>query len=81
MNTFDFTIAIDQFLEDLDAIGAFYGHCKDASVFNSEGVTRITFHRDAARLDDAIRLAVADVQLFGYKVKLIEVEPECIGAR
>ena len=80
MNTFDFTITIDQLVEDLDAIDAFYGRCDDVSMFNSAGVTKITFHRDAESLDDAIRAAVSDVQTQGYKVKHIEVEPECVGA-
>ena len=31
-------------------------------------------------LDEAIRSAVSDVQSSGFKVKQIEVEPECVGA-
>ena len=81
VNTFDFTITIDRLVEDLDAIDALYGRCDDVSMFNSEGVTKITFHRDAASLDDAVRAAVSDVQSFGYKVKQIEVEPTCVGAQ
>ena len=81
MNIFDFTITIDQLIEDLDAIDAFYGRCDDVSMFNSEGVTKITFQRDAASLDDAIRSAVSDVQSFGYKVKHIELDPECFEAQ
>jgi hypothetical protein len=81
MHTFDFTITIDQFVEDLDAIDAFYGRCDDASMFNSEGATRIIFHREAATLDDAIRSALSDVESFGYKVRHIEAEPECVGAK
>ncbi|MCH8044796.1 MAG: hypothetical protein IID44_13870 [Planctomycetes bacterium] len=81
MKTFDFTITIDQLVEDLDAVDAFYGRCDDVSMFNADGITKITFHRDAASLDDAIRAAVSDVQSAGYKVKQIEVEPECVGAR
>lgn len=81
MNTFDFTITIDQLVEGLDAVDAFYGRCNDASMFNDDGVTKITFHREATSLDDAIRTAIFDVQTFGYKVKHIEVEPECVGAR
>ncbi|MDA1055490.1 MAG: hypothetical protein O3C40_34250 [Planctomycetota bacterium] len=80
MNTFDFTISIDKFVEDLDVIDAFYARCDDVSMFNADGVTRITFHRDAATLDEAIRSAVSDVQSSGFKVKQIEVEPECVGA-
>lgn len=79
MNTFDFTITIEQFVDDLDAIDAFYGRCDDVSMFNSQGSTKLTFHRDAASLDDAIRAAVSDVQSFGYRVTQIEFEPECVG--
>lgn len=81
MQTFDFTITIDQFVEDLDAIDAFYGRLDDVSMFNSDGATRITFHREAATLDNALRSAVSDVQSFGYKVKQIDVAPECVGAQ
>ena len=80
MHTYDFTITIDQFVEDLDAIDAVYGRLDDVSMFNSDGATRITFHREASTLDDAIRSAVSDVQSCGYRVKHIEVEPECVGA-
>lgn len=80
MKTFDFTISIDRFVEDLDVINAVYARCDDVSMFNSDGITRITFHRDAVTLDDAIRSAVSEVQSSGFKVKQIEVEPECVGA-
>ncbi len=80
MNTFDFTITIDQLVDDLDAIDAFYARCDDVSMFNSDGVTKVTFHRDAATLDDAMRSAVSDMQSCGYKVRHIEVEPQCVGA-
>ena len=48
MNRFDFTITISQFIEDLDAVEAFYARLDDVSLFNADGVTRITFHREAA---------------------------------
>ncbi|MFO7901613.1 MAG: hypothetical protein ACQESR_09455 [Planctomycetota bacterium] len=41
-------------VEELDAIDAFYGRCHDASMFNCDGV-KITFHRDAALLDETAR--------------------------
>jgi len=80
MSTFDFTIVLDQLVEDMDAVDAVYARCDDASMFNSDGVTRITFHRDATTLDDAIRSAVSDLQSFGYKIEQIDVEPACVGA-
>ncbi len=81
MTTFDFTITIDKLVDDLDAVDAFYERCDDVSMFNTEGVTKITFHRDSDSLDQAVRAAVADVQSFGFKVCQIEVEPECVGAK
>ena len=80
MNRYDITITIDRLVEDLDAVDAFYGRCGDASMFNADGVTKITFHRDADTLDAALRSAVADVEGFGYRVEKIEIEPQCVGA-
>lgn len=80
MNRFDFTVTLDQLIDDLDVIDEFYGRCDDASMFNSGGVTKITFHREAASLDDAIRSAIDDARTLGAKVTHIEVEPECVGA-
>lgn len=80
MSIFDFTIAIDRFVEDLDEVDAFYARVNDVSMFNSDGVTRISFHREAGTLEEAIRSAVADLRASGYGVKRIEVEPECVGA-
>jgi hypothetical protein len=80
MPIYDFTITIDQFVEDLDAVEAVYSRLDDVSMFNADGATRITFHREAATLDDAIRSAISEVQSLHYKVKNIEVEPECVGA-
>ena len=62
MKIFEFTITIDQYLEDLDVIDAFYGKTGDASVAGSEGKTLIHFDREAKSLDDALRSAVADLQ-------------------
>ncbi len=80
MQQFDFTVSINVFIDDLDKIDAFYGRCDDVSMFNSDGVTRITFHREAASLDEAIRSAIADTTTLGAKLTSIEVEPECVGA-
>lgn len=81
MPIFNFTITIDQLVEDVDAVDTFYGRLDDVSMFNADGATRITFHRQAPTLDDALHSAVSDVQSFGYKAKQIEVEPKCVGAQ
>jgi hypothetical protein len=80
MPTFDFTITIDQLVEDVDVIDAFYGRLDDVSMFNAHGARRITFHRESATLDDALLSAVSDLQSFGYTAKQMEVEPACVGA-
>jgi len=80
MARFDFTVTLEQLIEDLDTIDAFYGRCDDVSLFNVDGKTKIAFHREAATLDDAIRSAVSDVATLGAKVIHIEVEPECVEA-
>jgi hypothetical protein len=80
MPRFDFTITIDQYVDDLNAIEAVYARLDDVSLFNSSGLTYVAFHRTAANLDDAIRSAISDLRSFGYAIKQIEVEPQCVGA-
>ena len=78
MKVFEFTITIDQYVEDLDAIDAFYGKTGDASVAGSNGKTMIHFDREADSLDDALRRAVAEVQREGWEICEITVEPGCL---
>ena len=78
MKVFEFTIAIDQYVDDLGAIDAFYGKTDDASVAASEGKTLIHFDREADSLDEALRSAVADVQDAGWQVCEITVQPDCL---
>ena len=78
MKIFEFTITIDQYVEDLDKIDAFYGKMGDASVAGSAGKTLIHFDREAETLDDALRSAAADVQAEGWQVQEISVEPNCV---
>ncbi|QEG33308.1 hypothetical protein [Bythopirellula goksoeyrii] len=85
MRIFGFTFKIDPFVNDNDAINAFYGKCDDASVAGSGGKTLIHFDReadsldDALRRDDALRSAVAEVQGEGWQVREITVEPDCLA--
>ncbi len=78
MKIFEFTITIDQYVEDLGRIDAFYGKTGDAAVAGSEGKTLIHFDREADTLDEALRSAVADVQAEGWQVREISVEPDCV---
>ena len=78
MSVFAFTLTIDQYLEDIDAINSFYSKVDDASIAGSEGKTFIHFDREANSLDDALRSAVADVQKDGWTVQEIAVDPHCV---
>jgi len=76
---FEFTIVIDQFVDDLDVIDAFYGKNRDASIAASGGKTLIHFDREADTLDDALRGAVANVRSAGWQVCEISVQPDCLS--
>lgn len=78
MKIFEFTITIDQYVEDLDVVDAFYGRTGDASVAGSGGKTLVHFDREAGTLDEALRSAIADVQAQGWQVCDISVEPGCV---
>jgi len=75
---FEFTITIDQYVEDLDVVDAFYGKTGDASLAGSDGKTLVHFDREADTLDEALRSAIADVQAQGWQVRDISVEPDCV---
>jgi hypothetical protein len=75
---FEFTITIDQYVEDLDVIDAFYGKTGDASLAGSHGKTLVQSDREAKSLDDALRSAIADIQAQGWRVRDISVEPDCV---
>lgn len=78
MKIFEFTITIDQYVEDLDVVDAFYGKTGDASLAGSDGKTLVHFDREADTLDEALRSAIADVQAQGWQVRDISVEPDCV---
>jgi hypothetical protein len=75
---FEFTITIDEYVEDLDVVNAFYGKAGDASLAGSGGKTLVHFDREAESLDDALRSAIADIQKQGWQVHDISVEPDCV---
>lgn len=78
MKIFEFTITIDQYVEDLDIVDAFYGKTGDASLAGSGGKTLVHFDREASSLDEALRSAIADIQAQGWQVRDISVEPDCV---
>ena len=79
MCLFEFTIEIDQFVDDLDVINAFYGKTDDVSLESCGGKTLIHFDREADSLDDALRQAIAEVQGEGWQIGEITVEPGCLA--
>ena len=79
MKIFEFAITIDQYVDDLDKIDAFYGKTGDASVAGSEGKTLIHFDREAKTLDEALRSAIADVHAEGWQVLEISVDPNYVS--
>ncbi len=58
--------------EDADRL--YEAGCSDGSISTCDGVTRISFHREADSLEGAIRSAVADVNRGGFEVCRIEID-------
>lgn len=48
MNLYGFTITLDEPVDDLDAMNAFYGRANDASIAGGDGKTFVHFDREAA---------------------------------
>lgn len=78
MKLYSFTIKIDESLDDLDVVDAFYGQVDDASISGSRGETFIHFDREADSLDNALNSALSQVLAEGWHVAEISVEPECL---
>lgn len=78
MDTFDFTLQIDQRLAEESAMDAIYARCADCSLLVDGEVTLLQFHREARSLPDAIRAAIADVNAAGFHVSHVGMEPESL---
>lgn len=57
---------------------ALYGVIDDGTLSTIAGVPRIHFHREAASLEDAIRLAIRDVRSTGLEVEHVEIAPAAL---
>ena len=79
MTTFQFTIQIDQYVDDAKVVDEFYGRCSDATIASADGATAVHFDRDAATLDQALSAAVRDVQASGWQVVGIQVDPSSVA--
>jgi hypothetical protein len=78
MKLYSFTITIEESVDDLDAVDAFYGRVDDASVAGVDGKTLIHFDREADSLDNALQSAISQLLFEGWQVREISVEPDCI---
>lgn len=79
---YDFTIYLGDSVELTDEVAdaLFSAGCDDGSPGMCDGVVSIDFHRESASLDDAIRLAITNVESAGYKVARVEIEAEGVSA-
>ncbi len=78
MTTYHFTVilaGLDEISEDL-AEAVFEAGCDDGSPWSSEGVAAVAFDREAESFEQAVRLAISDVQKAGCHVAWVKVEPE-----
>jgi len=55
-----------------------YGVFNDGTISTIAGVPQIHFHREAPSLEEAIRLAIADIRSAGFDVARVEMEPEAV---
>jgi hypothetical protein len=53
-----------------------YGTINDGTIATISGVPQISFHREAASLELAIRSAIGDVRKAGFDVARVEMEPD-----
>ena len=73
-----FTITLEERVDDLDVVDAFYGEVNDASIAGGVGKTFIHFDREAESLDGALHQAISEVLTQGWRVREISVEPDCL---
>ena len=80
MAKYEFSLILSgplELTEDL-ADSLFEAGCDDATPGTCNGVFSIDFHREADSLEAAIRSAIANVELAGYRVARIEMEAEAV---
>jgi hypothetical protein len=79
MREHEFAVILAAPEESEEDAGALYeAGCADASISTSGGVTRVYFHRQAATLEDAIRSAIANVQVAGFQVAYVLIDPKSL---
>lgn len=72
----EFTLVVDSGERDLDRFSedVFKAGCDDATVGQSQSVTRMYFNRSAMSLEEAVESATTDVEAAGAEVLGVEVE-------
>lgn len=82
MKLYDFTLVLDgvPVMTDEIASALYEAGCDDGSPGSSGGASRVTLHREAASLEDAIRSGLADVARAGYAVSRVEIDGEDLAA-
>ena len=83
MKKYEFTVVVSGSMELTDDIAdaLFAAGCDDGTPGTCDGVFSIDFHRTANSLEEAIRLAVADVRSAGYGVERVEIEADALASR
>jgi hypothetical protein len=56
-----------------------YAKFNDGTISTFVGVGQISFHRQAASLEHAIRSAINDVRSTGLNVERVEILPDAVG--
>ncbi len=76
MTCWEFTLILRDVGEITDSLAntLFDSGCDDATVGSSGGVARVSFSRESATLQDAIRSALSDVRKSGCEIARVEIE-------
>jgi hypothetical protein len=76
MKIYEFDVVLKDLAEVTDdqADALFAAGCNDGTPASCDGSTWVHFDREAASLEDAIRLAVAQIRAAGFEVLKIELD-------
>ena len=80
--THEFTlILVTPYLSEEHCNALYEAGCDDGTISTSKGVTRIDFAREALSLEEAIRSAIANVNVVGLQVLHAEITTESLAAQ
>ncbi len=81
MTKYEFTLILSgspELTEEM-ADALFTAGCDDGTPGTCNGIFSIDFHREADSLEEAIRLAIANVKSIGHQVERVEIEAEAVA--